>query len=87
MLGLVPEAKDTAERESKDEQEESEPMKPAAWRIFRNNRWNYSDAKNNRADERIAWQPLYTDIDMKAEFERGREHERALQVKAKEESK
>lgn len=61
--------------------------RPAAWRIFRGNRWSYSDARSNRADERIAWQPLYTDIDLKAEFERGREYERALQAKTKEEGK
>lgn len=60
-------------------------MKPAAWRIFRNNRWIYSDSKNSSVEERILWQPLFTDIDMQAEFERGREHERALIAKAKNE--
>lgn len=34
-------------------------MKPAVWRIFRNNRWSYSDTPSTRSDERAAWQPLY----------------------------
>jgi len=43
-------------------------MKPAVWRIFRNNRWTYSDRPSSRADERAAWQPLYTEMQLK-EFE------------------
>jgi hypothetical protein len=39
-------------------------MKPAAYRIFRNNRWNYGDAPSIRKEERAAWQPLYSDIDV-----------------------
>lgn len=36
-----------------------ERMKPAIWRIFRNNRWSYSDTPSTRAQDRAAWQPLY----------------------------
>ena len=44
-------------------------MKPSAWRIFRNGRWNYADKPSNRQEERAAWQPLYTDIAVKEELE------------------
>lgn len=56
-------------------------MKPAAWRIFRNNRWTYTESKTSRSEERILYQPLYTDIDLQAEFERGRQAERDLLAK------
>lgn len=55
--------------------------RPAAWRIFRNNRWTYTDSRTERREDRHLWQPLYTDIDMQAEFERGRQHERDLLAK------
>lgn len=44
-------------------------MKPVAWRIFRNNRWTYSEDPGNRQDERVLWQPLYSDMDIQAERE------------------
>lgn len=56
-------------------------MKPAAWRIFRNNRWTYTESKNSRSEEKILWQALYTDMDLQGEFERGRQHERDLLAK------
>jgi hypothetical protein len=44
-------------------------MKPVAWRVFRNNRWTYSEDNHSRHDERHLWQPLYSDIDIQAERE------------------
>ena len=51
-------------------------MKPAAYRIFRNNRWNYSDAPSIRIVDRAAWQPLYSDMQLKELEERIRAEER-----------
>jgi hypothetical protein len=51
-------------------------MKPAAYRIFRNNRWTYNDAPNIRKEERAAWQPLYSDMDVQEMEARIRAEER-----------
>ena len=48
-------------------------MKPVAWRIFRNNRWTYSESRSDRQDERTLWQPLYTDMDIQAKRNNERE--------------
>jgi hypothetical protein len=48
-------------------------MKPVAWRVFRNNRWTYSEDNRSRHDERHLWQPLYTDMDIQAKREVERE--------------
>lgn len=39
-------------------------MKAAAYRIFRNSRWSYSDQPSTRNDERAAWQPLYSAMEL-----------------------
>lgn len=40
--------------------EGEEYVKPVVWRIFRNNRWNYSDKPDSGFENKAAWQPLYT---------------------------
>jgi hypothetical protein len=37
-------------------------MKPAVWRIFRNNKWNYADTPGGGIYDRAAWQPLYAAV-------------------------